>query len=159
MAKSKRFHMEASIQDDFHVIGIWYENPVYPLLGLLQETFMVRWSLRQHLERGNSQSASSSFALYTAQDETMQMEYGLICNLANHETPGMGEGLFQTLSIEKRPYLLPDYKEWNYFLLLKGLAEPSRLQAIAFQLQQQENIRAAQWINLLSEPHKEILQF
>ena len=87
------------------------------------------------------------------------MEYGLICNLANHETPSVGEGLFQTLSIEKRPYLLPDYKEWNYFLLLKGLAETSRLQAIAFQLQQQENIRAAQWINLLSEPHKEILQF
>lgn len=157
--KSKRLYLNTTALDSITVIGLWYNASIYELISELKTHFDVSWALDHNPRFFQTEGQFATYSYYTAFDNMLQLEYGLISNAANYEVAELGEGLFLNLTVEKRPFLFAELREWTHFLLLKGLPHESDAVSIAFELQQRNTIHSAQWIKTLSEQDKEFFQF
>ncbi|MGB1043902.1 MAG: IPExxxVDY family protein [Flavobacteriaceae bacterium] len=157
--KKQKYHLTLDEVDPKFILAIYSGLPSYRL------AFLINTCLFSQLKREKDLDfyRDVKFPYFLFQDEVLQIEYRLIKNktsqISNQQPIDSNplNGLFnETASLEETFYVLPEYKEADYLLVLDGEFGDDQLVHIENEVTKLEEVLSAYYIpfeNIKSKTH------
>lgn len=151
------------IEDDFDfvLIGISSHEKEYRVCWALNNSLELALNKSESLEvKGKKQETSAFFSLFQHIDEDNFREYYVLTNRSeNKSAENQTADLFGNAGTNENELLIPELKQINYFLVIKGELEEEEIQKIVEQIKKIEWIQAAVNIDVSTLKSKQNLIF
>ena len=148
-----------------HTLQVEYDYN-FVLIGIVsqEKDYRVCWALNNKLEleltksesleiKGKKQDSPSYFSLYLYNQEDDFKEYSVISNfseskISEKKTLNLFDDIKVTTAYSQNEWLIPEYKQMNYFFVIKGDVTEDEVEEIINKIQEIELIQAVLKINV-----------
>ncbi|MGB0527734.1 MAG: IPExxxVDY family protein [Flavobacteriaceae bacterium] len=157
--KKQKYHLTLDEVDAKFILAIYSGLPSYRL------AFLINTCLFSQLKREKDLDfyKDVKFPYFFFEDEVLQIEYRLIKNKTSQistkepvEASPLNSLFNESTAVEETFYVLPEYKEVDYFLVLDGEFGDNQLAHIEQEITKLEEILSAYYIpfeNIKSKTH------
>jgi len=157
--KKQKYHLTLDEVDAKFILAIYSGLPSYRL------AFLINTCLFSQLKREKDLDfyKDVKFPYFFFEDEVLQIEYRLIKNKTSQistkepvEASPLNSLFNESTAVEETFYVLPEYKEVDYFLVLDGEFSDDQLAHIEQEITKLEEILSAYYIpfeNIKSKTH------
>jgi hypothetical protein len=155
------------VEDDFDfvLIGISSHEKEYRICWALNNKFGFELKKIDSLEiKGKKQDTPSFFSLFKFENEDEFLEYNVIANLSESKTvAAKNYTLFEENHKDERSseneFLIPEYKQMNYFFVIKGELDLVEIEEIVKKIKEIDMVLTAVNIDVEQLKSKQNLIF
>lgn len=133
--------LEIEYDYDFVLIGISSHEKDYRFCWALNNKLKFELSKKESLEiKGKKQNTPSYFSFFTFDDQNQYKEYSVLANFSESKSLILTENtLFGTPEKSKQSeneFLIPEHKQMNYFLVIRGELEDEQVAELILQIKE-----------------------